>query len=233
VTVVRFNWPKYVGAVVLAVVAWRVPPAATPAPVHVALLAGAAAGVGWAVSSLLATWWVYDHADVYRRVPADLGAVGEWCSVHTGFDEATPVLTAVVGGAPATIVALAVPGRASIRRARAGGGAPSDGLAGTCAVLPVATGSCDTAFLTFAVHEVRVPENQRTLFAELHRVVRPGGRLVVTEHVRDAANAAVFGPGALHFGSAWRWRALAARAGFDCGSETKITPYVRRFVWER
>lgn len=100
-------------------------------------------------------------------------------------------------------------------------------------VLPLAAGSLDTIFLTFAVHEVRRLDDQRSLYRELGRVLRPGGRLVVTEHLRDAANLTVFGPGAWHFqrGSVWRSRAL--EAGLRCEQEESITPFVRRLVWTR
>jgi ubiquinone/menaquinone biosynthesis C-methylase UbiE len=88
-------------------------------------------------------------------------------------------------------------------------------------------------FLTFAVHEVRDVDDQRALFADIHRVLRPDGRLVVTEFGRDVANAAVYGPAILHFQAAAVWRQRAGEAGFGPAVETAITPFVRRFVWTR
>jgi SAM-dependent methyltransferase len=220
ITVARFNWPKYAGVAGLAVVA-----AVVGSPL---LWLVTAVGLMWSVTSLVATWWVYDHRGVYGHVATDLPA-DRWASVHAGFDEATPTLARAIGHEPTQVLDLGVAGRASLRRARH---RASDDTA-TVAALPLGTGSLDALFLTFAVHEVRATVDQRTLFAELARALRPGGRLVVTEHLRDPANLAVYGPGALHFQRAGTWRHRAAEAGLRLESEAPITPFVRRMVWTR
>ncbi len=99
--------------------------------------------------------------------------------------------------------------------------------------MPLAEGSLDTIFVTFAAHEVRDLGAQRALFGELHRALRPGGRLVITEHVRDLGNFAVYGPGTFHFQplATWRWR--TAELGMPFQSDETITPFVHRMVWAR
>ena len=87
--------------------------------------------------------------------------------------------------------------------------------------------------MTFAIHEVRDPESQDLLFAELHRALRPSGRLIVTEHLRDGPNLAVYGPAVLHFQTGQTWFDLAAEGGFAFVSDTKLTPFVHRLVWQR
>jgi len=229
-TVVRFNWPKYAAVAGLAAAAVAACVlGAPPAWVVVSWLVVAAGGA-WSASSLLATWWVYDRSRVYEHVAADLGAVGEWATLHAGFDDATPVLAEVIGRPPALVLGLSGPARSSLRRARRTD--PATGAVDAGAWRR-ATSSLDTVFLTFAVHEVRDRRDQRALFAQLHRVLRPGGRLVVTEHLRDLPNAAVFGPAVLHFQRARCWRDRAAEAAFTATGESTITPYVRRFTWRR
>ncbi|MEZ5164943.1 MAG: hypothetical protein R2695_00080, partial [Acidimicrobiales bacterium] len=68
---------------------------------------------------------------------------------------------------------------------------------------------------------------------ELRRVLRPDGRLIVTEHLRDIANVAVYGPGAFHFQPAGTWIDRAAEAGFELASDVSITPFVHRMLWNR
>jgi len=229
--VVRFNWPKYAAAFALAALAILAPDASFLPPAARSLLIGAAAlGCAWAASSLLATWWVYDHRHVYEHVAEGLDPIGKWATVHAGFDDATNLLTATIGRPPHRIIDVPSDARASLRRATTAS-ATHDRPA--VVDLDAGAGAFDTIFLTFAIHEVRNRHAQRALFAELHRTLRPGGQLVITEHLRDLANAAVYGPGALHFLPGRIWRAGAEGAGFTPKSETAITPFVRRFTWTR
>jgi SAM-dependent methyltransferase len=99
--------------------------------------------------------------------------------------------------------------------------------------LPVATGSIDAALLLLSAHELRTDEARTALFTELRRVLGPGGRVVVAEHLRDAANFLAFGPGFLHFHSRRTWTRCFSRTRFDIHSEFPITPFVRVFVLRR
>ena len=44
-----------------------------------------------------------------------------------------------------------------------------------------------------------ITTNVCTFFRELKRVLAPGGRVIVTEHLRDLANIAAYSIGAWHF----------------------------------
>ena len=96
--------------------------------------------------------------------------------------------------------------------------------------LPVPTGTIDAALLLLSAHELRTDQARGALFAELRRVLGPGGRVVVAEHLRDVANFLAFGPGFLHFHSRRTWTRCFARTGFTIQSEFPITPFVRVFV---
>ncbi|MGI8940041.1 MAG: class I SAM-dependent methyltransferase [Iamia sp.] len=224
-TIVRFNWPKYAAVAALAGAAslsWRV---GAPDPVRRILLAGAAVGVAGSAISLAATWWVYDHRRVHDLIPRGLASVGSWASVHAEFDDPTPDLARGVGHRPDAVVTLRLPSRPARR-----GLVPVDPEVGR---VGLASGSLDTAFVTFAAHELRDRAHQRVLFADLARVLRPGGRLVLTEHLRDRSNLAVYGPAAFHFQPARTWIDRAAEAGLQQESDTPLTPFVHRLVWTR
>ncbi len=224
--VIRFNWPKYLGALALAGAALIAGAARFPAWIRYPLWAACVPGAAWTLTSLAATWWVYDHRKVYQRLTAGLPEAGDWAAVHAGFDDSVPALRAAIGHAPATVAQIALTPGASLRRARrlsprvAGGSALNDG-------------SFDSIFVTFAAHEVRELTRQRALFTALHQALRPGGRLIVTEHARDAANFAVYGPGALHFQPLATCYARAAEAGLTVARRDRITPFVRRVVFQR
>ena len=67
-------------------------------------------------------------------------------------------------------------------------------------------------------------------FAEARRCLRPGGRIVLVEHVRDVANFLAFGPGFLHFHSPESWRHCWEKAGLRLSDRFRVTPWVRVFV---
>jgi hypothetical protein len=87
--------------------------------------------------------------------------------------------------------------------------------------------------LLLAAHELRSHESRVALFSEIHRVLAPTGKAIVAEHLRDLANATVFGPGALHFHSRRPWMRCFEDAQLAVRSEFAITPFVRVFVLER
>jgi hypothetical protein len=225
--VVRFNWPKYLAApslVAAVVIARRV---GAPSPAVVALLGAASLGAWWSTSSILATWWVYDHRRVYRHVADGLGDVGAWASVHAGFDDATTILAEVLGRSPTAVVREDVRAGRSLRRARRSSPARVVPCAGDLGR------DLDTVFVTFVAHEVRDVAAQRALFARLASSLRPGGRLVVTEHRRDLANGAAFGPGALHFRRGSTWSRRAGEVGLRPVGDTSLSGLVHRTVWAR
>jgi SAM-dependent methyltransferase len=225
--VIEFNWPKY--AVVLAFVTAALVADAAGASgwIRYPLWAVCAPGIAWTMTSLAATWWVYDHRKVYEQLTAGLPDIGDWAAVHAGFDDSLPALRAAIGHAPATMGEITTRAGATLRRARKlSAGSAAGGL-------PLTAGSLDSIFVTFAVHEVRDAAGQRALFTALRRALRPGGRLIITEHARDAANFAVYGPGALHFQPLATWYARAAEAGLTEASQLSITPFVTRVVFRR
>ena len=84
--------------------------------------------------------------------------------------------------------------------------------------------------LLLAAHELRRRADRLAFFREARRVLAPGGRIVLVEHLRDAANFAPFGPGFLHFLSRREWLATIAKSRLQIVQEFPITPFVRVFL---
>jgi len=228
---VRYNWPKYLGALVLVAAGLAVP----SGPVRLAT-AGFAL---WLAGGLVVTWWIYDRSVLYRWTwCTDLlpGAPARYTVLSTGLDEISTGLAARWPDAAATVVDLYDPqvtAEPSIRRARALVPPPPGTIAGRYADLPVGSGTQEAVFVAFAVHELRHRAQRQALFAEIRRILRPGGRVVLVEHCRDAANIAAFGPGAWHFYPRGEWLRLAGTAGLRRVAETTMTPFVRALVLQR
>jgi SAM-dependent methyltransferase len=237
--IVRFNWPFYVAAAAIVV----------PAPLIVRQLPGSAgthallySAIGlaafWMIGSLGVSWLVYDRS---RLMTGDWirEALGyrprTWLNVHAGLDEMTPILRARLRGSRGRVFdiydarEMTEPSIGRARGASPGGGSePVDFRS-----LPLATGTMDAAFLLLSAHELRSHEARCALLREVHRVLKPGGHIIVAEHLRDIANVLAFGPGALHFHSRRAWTRGFEQTGFGIYDEFSITPFVRIFVLRR
>ncbi len=87
------------------------------------------------------------------------------------------------------------------------------------AMLPFAQARFDAAWASFALQRL-TPAAQEQAVAELARVVRPGGTLVLVEDVlHDAGSGTQNG----HYRSAAEWRALLSRCGWLQRDEIAVT----------
>jgi SAM-dependent methyltransferase len=233
--IVRFNWAAYAraaagvaAALVLAQFApqWRA-----------WLWAAAAAASFWTASSLAVSHYVYDRYPLYRfawlagsleRIPR------RWLNLHAGLDESTSALAAALPGStgvPLDFYDAREMTEPSIRRAR--GIRPPRTAHVDWRALPVAADGFDAAFLVFAAHELRRPEGRVRLFEEVRRAVRPGGELILIEHVRGWANFLAFGPGCFHFLSIQEWLRTACEAGLGLERRLALTPFVDALILRR
>ncbi|HEX6462873.1 MAG TPA: methyltransferase domain-containing protein [Vicinamibacterales bacterium] len=240
VKIVQFNWPFYAAAVATAI---GVPSIAARLaliwPIRAVMYAGTVLVVMWIVASVAASWIVYDWS---RLMEWDwmLQALGfspkSWINLHAGYDPSTPALRKVFKDADGRVFDIFDPKEMtepSIRQARrlARNAVAADAV--DFHHLPVPTGTIDVATLLLSAHELRSEQARSALFTELRRILGPGGRVVVAEHLRDWANFLAFGPGCFHFHSRRTWTRCFSRHRFDIHREFSITPFVRVFVLRR
>jgi SAM-dependent methyltransferase len=157
-------------------------------------------------------------------------------NIHSGFDDTTVRLGELLPQATVVAVDLYDPRRMtepSIHRARRAMLPQTGTLAGAPDALPVDDGTAESAMLLLAAHELREPAEREALFAELRRVLRPGGRVILAEHARDAWNFLAFGPGFMHFLLYAEWLRLGRGADLRLVGEGRVTPFVRFLVFEK
>ncbi|MGW6918951.1 class I SAM-dependent methyltransferase [Kitasatospora sp. NPDC054939] len=236
--VIGYNWPLYAGGVLAVAGGWALA-RRLPGPAARLARAGTLAA-GWLLAgSAAATWYVYDRSELYGYAWLDdllPDGPGRHLVVSAGLDEASRPVAARHPGAPQLIADLYDPAlmtEGSIRRARR----RVPPLPGTVAArptgLPAPTASLDSVLVVLAAHELRRAADRAALFAETARVLRPGGTLVLVEHLRDAANTAVYGPGAWHFLPRSTWLGHAAAAGLHPAAERRIAALVTAFAFRR
>ncbi|MBV9464388.1 MAG: methyltransferase domain-containing protein [Verrucomicrobiae bacterium] len=241
----RFNWPFYAAvALALAIGAFVLPHSplfeqCSNGPLRSCAWLAFWLAAFWGVGSLGVSEIVYGVSKVFELDWLDAflpSRPTRWLNIHCGFDPASRALRRKYPSPEGLAIELHAPDlitEASIQRAR--GWFPSEVSARTADPrrLPVADGSRDCVFLLFAAHEIRDRAARNAFFAELNRVLEAGGRVVLVEHLRDAANAAAFGPGVFHFLSRATWMEAARAGGFVILREFPLTPFVRGFVLEK
>ncbi|HWD90845.1 MAG TPA: class I SAM-dependent methyltransferase [Verrucomicrobiae bacterium] len=235
-TIARFNWPLYAAALAVLIAAG----------VGIFLSAGllkilcaitVASAAYFIFFSLGVSHLVYDRSDLYRWSWLDRAVHGavvrQAIFCHSGFDETSAELREKFNHAQWSILdhydaeRMTEP---SIHRARALFPPTAGTLACHHDAWPLADDFADVIFALFAIHELRTESERTAWFAEAHRCLRKGGRVVLVEHLRDAANFLAFGPGFLHFHSRASWRRCWERAGLQSIEHCSVTPFVQVFV---
>ena len=85
-------------------------------------------------------------------------------------------------------------------------------LAAAHGTVPLPDASCDAVVMGFGIHEIAAGPPRAKLFDEARRVLKPGGKLLVFEHLVDLENFVIFGPGIDHWPRRRDWlRLLEAR----------------------
>lgn len=238
--IMRFNWPMYVGSFVAAAgsmaVVWCLPLSHLT---RIMVMTAAATAVWWTIASLAASYWVYDGsrltkwnwlAELFEQSPRN------WVNIHAGFDETSQAIAytfPVSSGKVLDMYDPTVMTESSITRARSQENTLRAAQRCRPDALPINNRSADAVFVLFAAHELRAASARAAFFHEVHRILTPGGSLVLVEHVRDAANFLAFGPGFFHFLPQRVWRNLHKLAGFRLDRCFRMTPFVRVYVSRR
>lgn len=236
--IVRYNWSLYAAAIfVSALVVGLVLTIHPPAVLAAFVLLGAIAAIFWLALSLAVSHYVYDRSDLYRwewireRVAPNPRHV---VNVHAGLDETSLALQRMYPAAEVTILDIYDPSEMpepSIARARREARSMLAAVNADFRKLPLQAAAADLVTVIFVAHELRRPASKEVFFRELARVIKPGGRVLLVEHLRDAWNLVAFGPGAFHFFPRSEWLRVADAAGFRLSGEISRTVFVRAFVF--
>jgi SAM-dependent methyltransferase len=236
--IVRYNWSLYVAAICVSALVVGLVVVIHPATVLAGLLIlGAIAALFWLALSLAVSHYVYDRSDLYRwqwireRIARNPGHV---VNIHAGLDETSLALQEMYPAAEVTILDiydLAEMPEPSIARARREARSMLPSVNADFRKLPLPTASADLVTVIFVAHELRRSASKEAFFRELARVIKPGGRVLLVEHLRDTWNLLAFGPGAIHFFPRSEWLRVADATGFRLSEEISRTVFVRAFVF--
>ena len=95
--------------------------------------------------------------------------------------------------------------------------------------IPLKDNTIDIVLLLSAVHEIRSQKEKVEFLKECYRLCKPGGNVIMVEHLRDFPNFLAFSVGFTHFFSRSVWKKAFERAGFSSFQEIKFTPFLSIF----
>ena len=238
--ILRFNWHVFASAAAIAT-ALAVASRWLDPPDSVAALVAATVVAGTTLVSLGVSCYVYDLSGLYRLDWLDATGVESrpgtlMANIHAGFDETTALLRARYPTAEWTVMDFYDPvhhTEISIRRARRAHPPSPDDLRVGTAALPLPDRSLNAVFVILAAHEIRDRDERHRFFAELRRVLAPGGRIVLVEHLRDWRNFLAYTVGFLHFIGRRAWLEAFAGAGLRVSRTLAPNFFLACFVLER
>lgn len=235
--IVRFNWHFYAGAGGAALLLAVGLVLADGHPTRQLVLALTLLAVLLpTVVSLGVSWYVYDASGLYDfawLLPAGTTPPARLVNIHAGFDESSSLLQQRFPAAELRVLDFYHPAEhteVSIRRARAAVASYPGTEAVRPQALPLAAGSVDVVLVMLAAHEIRNSAQRVAFMCEIRRVLAPGGRAVVVEHLRDPANFLAYTIGFLHFYSRATWLAAFRAGGLCLAQEQKLTPFLSAFT---
>lgn len=240
IQILRYNVHYYVGslcALLFIVILPRL--VLLPPPLDAALGGIAGLAAFWSASSLIVSYYIYDHTAVtgWHWLPQTLAhAPCRWLTIHAGLDESTQNLKRFFPGTAYVVLdiydreEMTEPSIARARRMH-----PSGQSAVRCKLdaLPLSDQDRDTVFLLFTAHEIREPARRVALLREASRTLAARGQIFLVEHLRDWKNFVAFGPGFFHFYSRREWLRVAREAGLRVDREFPATPFVKCFLMSR
>ena len=185
--------------------------------------------------SLAAAAWIYDLSGLYWfdwLHAFDLPPCGHFVNIHAGFDESSAALQARFPDARLTVFDFFDPAqhteRSILQARRAYPAYPGTVAVKTNAIL-LPDQSTAVVFLLFAAHEIRNDNERAAFFRELARILQPGGKIIMAEHLRDIPNFTIWNLGAFHFLSRATWLRTFDEAGLSITGRRKHTPFIHLF----
>lgn len=182
---------------------------------------------------LAVSWYVYDASGLYKLNWATVPHNSAIVNINAGFDETSTLLQSKFSKARLYVFDFYDAARhtePSIKRARkAYPPYPGTQLV-SISKLPMDDNSTDAVFLFLAAHEIRNSEERIAFFSELKRILKPGGKIYVTEHLRDVPNFLAYNIGFLHFHAKITWQHAFKKSGLAIVQKIKNNPFITTFV---
>ena len=230
--IVRFNWHFYfIGLMLLfllIIISPMIPFGDQKPLIYFAIIV-----VGFFSLSLAISFHIYDLSDLYELRWLKASKHDKILNINAGFDEILPLLELKVKDLNITSCDFYNEERhneISIKRARKAFPLSENSIQVNTDQLPFPKTEFDVIILFLSAHEIRNESERINFFIELSRVLKPDGKVYVTEHLRDGYNFLAYNIGFFHFHSRATWLNCFKHADLQILDELKSTPFVTKFI---
>ena len=236
--IIRFNWHFYTVAgiiVLFLIIAGVLSPPGTRILISLLMLMVFLS----ILFSLALSHYVYDRSGFYTlnwKNELIISGENKIITINAGFDETSHLLREKFPSANLTVFDFYDPAKhteVSIERARNVYAIYPGTKTISTSDIPLPANSVDYIFLILSAHEIRSSAERIYFFHQLMTALRPTGRIVVTEHLRDLPNFIAFNVGFFHFFSRKEWCSTFTSAGLSIIKENKITPFISSFILKK
>lgn len=187
--------------------------------------------------SLIVSYYIYDLSDLYKFKWMDKFPIPkEVANIHAGFDETSSIIQHKFPNSAIRIYDFydeELHTEISIKRARNIYPPPIQTIKISSKLLPSVNSSFYLIFNILSAHEIRKKNERIEFFKEQNRILKPEGRICVTEHLRDLPNFLVYTIGFFHFHSKNTWKETFREAGLEIEKEIKTTPFITTFILKK
>jgi SAM-dependent methyltransferase len=193
------------------------------------------------IMPLIVSAYVYDFSGYYNfqwleSLPFQKPAPKEIVNINAGFDETSFILKSRFPEADLRVFDFYNAKRhtePAIKRARKVSLTYPDTQNIASDKIPLKENTVDLVFLLSAAHEIRSHSEKIIFLKECFRICKPGGKVIMVEHLKDFPNFIAFTVGFTHFFSRSTWKKAFQSAGFSNCDETKFTPFMSIFKCTR
>ena len=193
------------------------------------------------IMPLIVSAYVYDFSGYYdlhwlKNVIRDEDRVKLIVNINAGFDETSFIIKNKFPGSDLKVFDFYNAKQhtePAIKRARKVSLVYPDTRQIESDKIPLNDNTVDIVFLLSAVHEIRSHKEKVQFLKECYRLSKPGGKVIMVEHLRDFPNFLAFTVGFTHFFSRAAWKKAFDQAGFPSFRETKFTPFMSIFSCSR
>jgi SAM-dependent methyltransferase len=236
--ILRFNWQFYVLAIISTIVLLLLrnnfnAALRAASDILVVLI------IGSTLISLAVSSYIYDFSDLYNLSWLDklpIKGNGKIVNINAGFDETSNLLKIKFANSELVVFDFYDPAKhteISIKRARKAYPPFPNTQKIETNHLPLPDNSTEKVFAILSAHEIRNDDERNSFFKELRRALTATGQIIVTEHLRDAANLLAYNIGFFHFHTKTTWLTTFRNAGLRVTSEIKITPFITTFILDK